>query len=254
MEGSRMRKLALFASLVLLVVAIAAPASATKPGTDPELEDGHKIWICHATRSLSNPYVKILIDIAAWDIADPDSNDHGPDHHAREKQDVMWADYALDHPDDECVIPDEPPPSGPVCRWADGQPEVDYVVEFPGTKLWKGALTESTALFLDIKAGEYDVILISSDVKRGDDGGEPLEQLNEQWRLLGDTNSGYSNDLPDTVADIFGQVTYGLSVTFNSSVSSLTAEHWSVAQTSLSPDSVVPQAACLKWVDEPEED
>ena len=46
------------------------------------------------------------------------------------------------------------------------------------------------------------MILISSDVIRGDDGGEPLEQLNEQWRLLGDTNSGYSNDLPDTVEDI----------------------------------------------------
>lgn len=248
-----MRKLALFASLVLLVVAIAAPASATKPGTDAELEDGHKIWICHATRSLDNPYVKILIDIAAWDVEDPDSNDHGPDHHAREKQGVMWADYALDHPDDECGI-DEPPPSGPVCEWARGEPEVDYVVEFPGTKLWTGALTESMAAGLDIKAGTYDVILISSDIDRGEDGGSPLVQLNEQWRLLGDTNSGYADDLPDTVEDIEDVATYGLSVTFNSAITSLTAEHWSVAQTSLTADSVVPQAACLTLVEQPESD
>jgi hypothetical protein len=44
-----MRKLALLAVLVMVFTAIAVPASATKPGTDPELEDGHKIWICHAT-------------------------------------------------------------------------------------------------------------------------------------------------------------------------------------------------------------
>lgn len=117
-----------------------------------------------------------------------------------------------------------------------------------------GVAVESEALGLDIKAGVYDVILISSDVDRGDDGGAAPEQLNEQWRLLGDTNSDYSLDLLDTVDDIFNQVTYGRSVTFNSPTTALTAEHCSVAKTSHSADSVVPQAACLTWIGGPEED
>lgn len=238
-----MRRTALFAVVVMLVTAIAAPASATRPGTIPELEDGHKIWICHATRSLTNPYVKILIDIAAWDVDDPDSNDHGPQHHAREKDGVMWADYALESPDDECGLED--PPERPRCEWA-GNEEVDYVVVFPGGKLISsGPLTLSVAA--NIAAGTYDVTLVSSDVGRGSSGGAALVQHNEQWRLLGSVNSGYTDDLPDTVADIFGETTES-SVTFNSDISTLTAEHWEVGMSSTSPDSVVPQAVCLTRV------
>lgn len=252
MEGSRMRKLALFASLVLLVVAIAAPASATKPGTVPELEefgDGHKIWICHATRSLSNPFVKIQIDIAAWDVEDPDSNDHGPIHHAREKQGVMWADYALDHPDDECEI--DPPPT---CEFA------HYVVTFPGTKLIANGTEELTVAAV-IPAGTYDVILVSGDNGRGGSPGNPLVQDNEQWRLRGGefdayigTPSGYTDDLLDTFASISGEETL-TSITFGG-VTKLTAEHWNAndENTSSSPDSVVPEAACLTLTEEPDRD
>ena len=109
MRGTKRVGLAL--SLALLIGAISAPASATQPGTDPDLVDGHKIWICHATRSLSNPYVKILIDIAAWDIENPDSNDHGPLHHLRTKGGITWGDYALESADDTCSLP--PPPDEP---------------------------------------------------------------------------------------------------------------------------------------------
>ncbi|MGI9529430.1 MAG: hypothetical protein ACR2NG_06935, partial [Acidimicrobiia bacterium] len=229
-----MRKLALVFSLVLLVLAIAAPASATKPGTVPELEefgDGHKIWICHATRSLSNPFVKIQIDIAAWDVDDPDSNDHGPEHHAREKDGVEWHDYALDHPDDECSL--DLPPERPVCVWNDGRQEVDYVVDFDTSiKLYygpEGDLT-STAGGLSIDKGWYDVILVSGDYDRGQNpDGTPLLQPHESWRLLGTENSGYSDDLfPDTVGSVTGEETIGLFVYFDDTKESLTAEHWSV--------------------------
>ncbi|RPI20868.1 MAG: hypothetical protein EHM57_07360, partial [Actinobacteria bacterium] len=58
---SRFRLVVLVATLALLVVP-ALPASATKapaPGAIPT--GGHKITICHATRSLTNPYVVITI-------------------------------------------------------------------------------------------------------------------------------------------------------------------------------------------------
>ena len=100
-----------------------------------------------------------------------------------------------------------------------------------------------------IAAGTYDVTLISSDIDRGEDNGNPLVQDNEQWRLLGDVPSGYAEDLVDTVDDIENVVTSGLSVTFNSPITQLVAQHWSVAQTSNSADSVVPQAACLTLSD-----
>jgi hypothetical protein len=241
MGGIDMRKLALFASLVLLVVAVAAPASATKPGTDAELEDGHKIWICHTTRSLSNPYVKILIDIAAWDIAEPDSDDHGPEHHAREKNGIEWADYALLLPTDECAIGPQPLR----CPWT-GE-KADHVIRFlDQTKLWYGALTLATQ-DAEILGGTYEVILISSDIDRGSIAGGtlPHPQPSERWRLLGTSPSGYSDDLPDGIPDIFDEVTTGLSVTFDGPVTSITAEHWSVVHGGPNPNSVVPQAVCL---------
>ncbi|MGI9528115.1 MAG: hypothetical protein ACR2NG_00260 [Acidimicrobiia bacterium] len=254
-----MRKLALVFSLVLLVLAIAAPATATKPGTVPELEefgDGHKIWICHATRSLSNPFVKIQIDIAAWDVADPDSNDHGPDHHAREKDGITWHDYALDNPEDECTLP----PQRPVCVWNDGRQEVDYVVDFDkNIKLYpaiygpNGEVT-STVGGLSIDKGWYDVILVSGDYDRGQNtDGTPLMQPHESWRLLGTENSGYSDDLdPDTVGPVTGVETDGLFVHFNATKTSLTAEHWSVGMADDSnANSVVAEAACLTKRDGP---
>ncbi|HWB88703.1 MAG TPA: hypothetical protein VG872_05775 [Acidimicrobiia bacterium] len=99
-----MRRTGIVVILGMLAMALAFPAFATKPDDSSGLESGHKITICHATRSLANPYVEITIDIAAWDIADPDSNDHGPQHHLRSKDGITWGDYALAGPDDECTL------------------------------------------------------------------------------------------------------------------------------------------------------
>jgi hypothetical protein len=99
-----------------------------------------------------------------------------------------------------------------------------------------------------IPGGTYDLILISGDTDRGEDRfGAALVQDNEQWLIQGAVDSGYSNDLPDTVADISGQVTTGLEVTFGpGGVTSVTAEHWSVANHSVDePNSVVPEVACF---------
>ncbi len=106
----------------MLLAARAAPAAATKPDQGTDLVDGHKITICHATRSLSNPYVVITIDLAAWNNPD-DPNYHG-DNHTRTKDGVTWSDYVLAE-GAECELP--PPP--PSCDNA------DFIVEFSGAKL-----------------------------------------------------------------------------------------------------------------------
>ena len=79
-------------SMVTLVLGLMGPAMATKPGSDPGLEDGHKITICHVTNSATNPYVVITIDIAAWE-GDGDVR-HSPDHHVNSKTgdvDKVWS-------------------------------------------------------------------------------------------------------------------------------------------------------------------
>jgi hypothetical protein len=66
-------------------------ALATKPGTVPDAIDGHKITICHATNSATNPYVVITIDVAAWNPGD--DNGHSPENHVNAKtgdQDKVW--------------------------------------------------------------------------------------------------------------------------------------------------------------------
>lgn len=215
----------------LLLVTMVAPASATKAPADGATVDGHKITICHATRSLSNPYVEITIDIAAWNDPGDDKN-HG-DHHTRTKDGVTWFDYVLDE-GEECSIPTL------TC-----DPLEDIYVEFSGEQLvsselpHKVRLTEEALTY--IPAGTYDLILISTD-----DGLRRKSQKNEQWRaLFGDGSaSSYSPDLPDgypppTVSSLGGRVT------FSQPVTSVTAEHWDVENDSLSPDSVVPVAVCL---------
>jgi hypothetical protein len=58
-----LRKSARIATVLVMVVgalgATASLASATPPGP------GHKVTICHATASASNPYVVITVDIAS---------------------------------------------------------------------------------------------------------------------------------------------------------------------------------------------
>lgn len=239
MKRRLLRHAWLVAAVAMLVGLIAAPASATKPDPATDLVAGHKIWICHATRSLSNPYVKILIDIAAWDIADPDSSDHGPQHHLREKDGVMWADYALESPEDECSL--EPPPP---LLCPDSNP-ADYIVVFDGSKLINYDWWQTVNIA--IAAGTYDVTLISGDHDRGGVDGVLPYQPHEQWRLLGDTSSGFSDDLPDVGDPITGEVTDAGTVVFNSAVSQVTAEHWRYThpQDSSNPNSVIPEYACL---------
>lgn len=246
MRRASMRRIGTILAITTLVGTFAAPASATKPDPGSDLVDGHKVWICHATRSLSNPYVKILIDVAAWDIEDPDSNDHGPEHHLREKDGIIWGDYALVNPDDECSLDVPPPPPPPPPLLCPDGNEADYVATFPGAKLVPTQTGSTQTVAIDIPAGEYDLTLISGDYMRGSNhDGTPLVQPSERWRLLGSTPSGYSDDLPDTVADISGQVTSGLTVVFDSDVTAVTAEHWSVATGDRDPNSVVPEYACL---------
>jgi hypothetical protein len=87
------RLITLVTVLSMLVLGLMAPAMATKPGTDPGAIDGHKITICHATNSATNPYVVITIDVAAWDGGGEVR--HSPDHHVNSKTgdvDKVWSE------------------------------------------------------------------------------------------------------------------------------------------------------------------
>ncbi len=86
-----------------LMVAVVGVAGATESPVDD-----HKITICHATASLSNPYVEITIDLSAWN--DPTDPKHHGDHHTRTKRGVTWSDYVLEE-GQECSLnpPSDPP-------------------------------------------------------------------------------------------------------------------------------------------------
>jgi hypothetical protein len=75
----------------LLILTVTQTALATKPGTVPGAIDGHKITICHATNSATNPYVVITIDVAAWNPGDDPG--HSPENHVNSKtgdRDKVW--------------------------------------------------------------------------------------------------------------------------------------------------------------------
>ncbi len=219
------------AMVVAMLSAMIGAASATKPpadGADPA--DGHKITICHATNSLSNPYVEITIDVAAWN--DPSDPKHHGDHHTSTKDGVTWQDYVLEE-GAECSLDEPPPPPPQYCAGF----AVDHLIEFSGEKLINslGRQTE-TLTGLDIPAGSYSVVLGSSD--------DPhvLPQLNEQWRALfgGGVDSGYAEDLPDGWPAGVVRSSSGGTVTLTSNVDTIVAEHWSVEMVSRSADSVIP--------------
>jgi hypothetical protein len=87
----RSKLITLVTTVSLLTLSVMGPALATRPGSSPDLEDGHKITICHATNSETNPYVVITIDIAAWN--DEGGQGHSPEHHVNRKtgdHDVLW--------------------------------------------------------------------------------------------------------------------------------------------------------------------
>lgn len=69
---------ALFAGLILALLAFAGPASATGGGGDiPSPDNNKKVELCHATGSESNPYNKITVSINAFYKAG--HIDHGSD-------------------------------------------------------------------------------------------------------------------------------------------------------------------------------
>lgn len=87
----RRKLITLVATVSLLTLSVTGSALATQPGSNPDLEDGHKITICHATNSETNPYVVITIDIAAWN--DEGGQGHSPEHHVNRTtgdHDVVW--------------------------------------------------------------------------------------------------------------------------------------------------------------------
>ena len=222
----------------MLLAAMAVPAGASKaPAAGADPADGHKITICHATRSLSNPYVEITIDVAAWNDPDDDKN-HG-DHHTRTKDGVTWSDYILEE-GDECGI-DAP-------LYCDGQ-VVDFKVPFSGDKLvsfltppsW--GYDHSETVDVNIPVGTYDLILGSSD-----DRGTNLSEVqdNERWRAVFSDGSMslYSPDLLDHVPSPF-VVSWGGTVEFRHKVGSVTANHFDVDDVSTTFDSVIPEFVCL---------
>lgn len=226
------RTLVLF--VVLAVGALTIPVSARPPDSDGE----HKVWICHATRSLSNPYVKIEIDEAAWQGTGPRA--HG-DHHTRTKDGITWSDVLLSGPEEDCpAVPTPPEPL--MCP---GGGTADFVIEFPYDKLIRNTNETASSTGITpgpIPAGTYDVVLVSDSGTRG----MGAAQMNEQWRMLiGGETTDYSDDLADNGMMIDDDQTDVGQVTLSSTTSSATAEHWNVAETSDSADSVIPEAACL---------
>jgi hypothetical protein len=238
------RILVLFAGVVALIAALAVPAAATRspaPGAVPA--EGHKITICHATRSLSNPYVEIEIDVAAWN--DPSDPRHHGDHHTRTKDGITWKDYVLT--EGECSLPTTTtsstttttrPPVVGSCAGVDVNVLVDV-----GFKLWNPEFstikTHQTYSVdgLSIPAGSYSVVLGSWDSDHP--GG--ATQSNEQWRVAfsGGPTTGFTGDIGDSEAT---SVATAKSFTVGRydlpDVASITVQHWSVANPSYSADSV----------------
>ncbi|HKZ28035.1 MAG TPA: hypothetical protein VJ482_00170 [Acidimicrobiia bacterium] len=217
----------------MLVAAMAAPAVASKaPASGADPEEGHKVTICHATRSLTNPYVEVTIDVAAWN--NPTDPKHHGDNHTRTKHGITWKDYLLEE-GQECSL-DRPPLS---CELA------DFVVEFSDDKLVSTTSSQvrlsETVTGLTIPAGTYSLLLGSRDIRQ-----RFLVQNNEQWRAVfsDGSTSLYTADLPDGPANPSLE-TFGGVVTLTELVTSVTAEHWDVANVSSSPDSVIPDYVCL---------
>jgi hypothetical protein len=102
--------------VAVMVLGVMAPAMATKPGTSDEATvAGHKVTICHATNSASNPFVVITIDVAAWEPG-AEFVRHGAEHHQNSKTghvDAVYdeetgCDEVTEPPCDTSTEPEEP--------------------------------------------------------------------------------------------------------------------------------------------------
>jgi len=249
------RTMLLVAAMAALFAAFAVPAAARPPAAFDGGED--KVTICHATNSLTNPYVVITIDAAAWN---PDQDFNGPKHgeilHAREKDGYTWTDFLF--PDgvepilENCLRTPPtttPPPSAATCA---STGDDIYVVGFNGVKLISHhsrsqKLTTPSVGTFRIPSGEYLVTLGSRDQGHPARITTHKDQVNEQWRAdFGvDGYSAYSDDLPNS--DKYGETVVGTVTLYEESTTSITAEHWDAndANHSDSPDSIVPVCVVL---------
>lgn len=141
-----------------------------------------------------------------------------------------------------------PPPSPVFCAGI----EVDILVEFDGSKIGNTAelssLPLTTSASVDIPAGTYEVLLGSSDSPHP----EGQMQDHEQWRAIFNSTpeaaSEFSEDIADDGSYTAGDVleSSGGTVTLETDVTMLTAEHWAATQSgSTTPDSVIPECVGL---------
>ena len=108
-----------------------------------------KIFICHVTNSLSNPWSLIEIDVSAWDPTGQDQNSHGP-HHTSTKGNppITWSDYGPVDPAVGC----DPSVNGSITIVKDAVPDDPAVFSFSGT--WSFTLSDpadNTEVILDLK-------------------------------------------------------------------------------------------------------
>jgi hypothetical protein len=75
-----MRRLLIFAAVVMMIMAMAAPASARSENA-PD-----KVTVCHVTHSVKNPVVVISVGNAAWHNGHDDGFNLRPAKHQNEDE------------------------------------------------------------------------------------------------------------------------------------------------------------------------
>ncbi len=85
-----MRRILAIGGAIALTAAVAVPAVASQP----DIDGSHKAYVCHATSSVTNPYVLIEVDVAA--AGGPDAVMAHLDHamnDVRTKGIYSWSDF-----------------------------------------------------------------------------------------------------------------------------------------------------------------
>lgn len=230
------RTMLLVAAMAALFAAIAVPAAARPPAAFDGGED--KVTICHATNSLTNPYVVITIDAAAWNDPDFNGPKHGVNLHAREKDGYTWTDFlfpvGVEPILENCPLPTpptEPPPTTSsttttttiaptfVCNGRTFQ----YGAFFPQDQLFEGnpgVRTLDALTFDAIPGGTYSVTLFSWDSSHPD---KDPGQLHEQWA------ADFNDDTPVSELLLSGDLAY------NKGIGAADAQSWDVGEVTI-PD------------------